>query len=177
MRIRCGHCKKRHDSIEGVRLCAQKSYGKDTKSPASKPKPQPSVLKRDTTPSIPKKAPEPPQKITPTPVPKKETKPPKPKGKPKPPAPKRKPKAPTPKRKKQSPTPKRKPKPQPHKTAKRRPRPAAKKKPEWRPDRHPSEYGRLTVRQPGKPERFIPGGGKCQSCGMVYLADGRCRCS
>ena len=159
MRIRCGHCKQRHDSIEGVRLCAQKSYGKDTKSPTPKPKAQPPVLKRDTTPSIPKKAPEPPQKITPSPVPKKETKPPTPKSKPK------------------APTPKRKPKSQPRKAAKSRPRPAAKKKPEWRPDRHPSEYGRLTVRQPGKPERFIPGGGKCQSCGMVYLADGRCRCS
>ena len=43
--------------------------------------------------------------------------------------------------------------------------------------RHVSEYGRLTVKRPGRKEAVIPGRATCPSCGMVVTGnDSRCKC-
>lgn len=42
---------------------------------------------------------------------------------------------------------------------------------------HVSEYGRSTIKSPGKPEASLPGQSKCPACGMVVNGnDVRCRC-
>ena len=43
--------------------------------------------------------------------------------------------------------------------------------------RHVSEYGRLTIKSPGKSEETLPGRTECASCGIVVTGnDSRCRC-
>lgn len=43
-------------------------------------------------------------------------------------------------------------------------------------DRHHSEYGAVTMREPGRPERVIDLG-FCDSCGSRLTPEGRCGCS
>ena len=43
--------------------------------------------------------------------------------------------------------------------------------------RHISEYGRLTIKSPGKSEAMLPGRTECPSCGIVVTGNNsRCRC-
>ncbi len=42
---------------------------------------------------------------------------------------------------------------------------------------HPSEYGSLTIKRPGKAEAILPGREKCPSCGMIVTGNNlKCRC-
>ena len=44
-------------------------------------------------------------------------------------------------------------------------------------NRHISEYGKLTIKSPGKSEVILPGKVECPSCGQVVTGnDSRCRC-
>ena len=44
-------------------------------------------------------------------------------------------------------------------------------------NRHISEYGKLTIKSPGKSEPILPGKVECPSCGMVVTGnDIGCRC-
>lgn len=43
-------------------------------------------------------------------------------------------------------------------------------------EKHPSEYGPVTVRRPGRPETVIDQG-PCSTCGMRLTPEGRCACS
>jgi hypothetical protein len=44
--------------------------------------------------------------------------------------------------------------------------------------RHISEYGRVTIKSPGKSEAVLPGRSKCPACGVVVSGnDLRCRCT
>lgn len=58
-----------------------------------------------------------------------------------------------------------------------KPDPQGRKRPRYRERKHPSEYRRVTIGQPPRPERRIPGGGQCPACDVVYGSDGRCGCS
>jgi hypothetical protein len=43
--------------------------------------------------------------------------------------------------------------------------------------RHVSEYGRITIKSPGKSEAILPGRTECPSCGIVVTGNNsRCRC-
>jgi hypothetical protein len=43
--------------------------------------------------------------------------------------------------------------------------------------RHVSEYGKVTIKSPGKSEAVLPGKTECPSCGMVVTGNNvRCRC-
>lgn len=44
-------------------------------------------------------------------------------------------------------------------------------------NRHISEYGRLTIKSPGRHEEILPGRSTCPSCGMTITGnDSRCKC-
>jgi hypothetical protein len=43
--------------------------------------------------------------------------------------------------------------------------------------RHISQYGKVTIKSPGKPEAVLPGKTECPSCGMVVTGNNvKCRC-
>lgn len=43
--------------------------------------------------------------------------------------------------------------------------------------RHVSEYGKVTIKSPGKSEAMLPGRTECPSCGMVVTGNNvKCRC-
>ena len=43
-------------------------------------------------------------------------------------------------------------------------------------ERHPSDYGSVTINRPGRPEHVVDLG-FCDSCGIRLTPDGRCACS
>jgi len=43
-------------------------------------------------------------------------------------------------------------------------------------EKHPSEYGSITVKRPGRPEAALDQG-CCSTCGMRLTPEGRCACS
>lgn len=130
--ILCGHCKRRHESVEGVRQCSLRSFGGSSDAPTHA---NPDERQGTVRPSQPSSG----QGNVEI-------------------------EARTPGWTESGP-------------ARKGLHSRGRKGPQYREPKHPSEYGRVTIGRPPRPERRVPGGGQCNACGAVYGSDGRCGCS